>query len=86
MDVTSNKGITIPEDKHRGIRTGMAANNIPEKLRENVEVFFWATSRGEPSNLTPHTDSPATLLGLKLAVSSHAAVAGETSLNRLEGG
>jgi len=25
---------------HRGIRTGMAANNILDKLRRNVEVFY----------------------------------------------
>ena len=40
MDVTSNRGIRIPEAKHRGIRTGMATNNIAEKLRGNVEVFY----------------------------------------------
>ena len=49
-------------------------------------VIPWATSRGEPSNLTQRTDGPATLLGLKPAVSSHAGVAGEASLKRLEGG
>ena len=39
MDVPSNKGIRIPEGKHRSIRKGMAANNTQDKLRGNVEVF-----------------------------------------------
>ena len=40
MDVTSNLSIRIPEAKYRGIHTGMAANDIAEKLRGNVEVFY----------------------------------------------
>ena len=42
--------------------------------------------RGEPSNLTQRTDGVATLVGLKAAVNSCAGVAGETTLQRLEGG
>ena len=88
MDVTSNKGIRIPEGELRGIRTGLAANNIQDKLRRNMKVFCrhplsHLESRAIKSN---RTDGIATLVGLKAAVNSHAGVAGETPLKRFEGG
>ena len=49
-------------------------------------AISWATSRGEPSNLNQRTNGPAKLVGLKPVVNSHAEVAGEAPLKRLEGG